>query len=436
VVVTGLPKSVTAGTSSSVKKGCEVEVAGVWPIPGKVTVTFKFTVSGTTTTNTVAFTVLASPCENDAVGVGSDTITPLTDQLASDYNNTLKHRTSCSTSSTSKPYEYSWDAVNPVTGQIGDPIAEKADCPSIARPNGSSQGILQLGTFATSSSGPLCTNFARSSRARNSTDPAYAAGGIAFTAMAGDAVTWSVPAVNTAAPASLTTAQLLAIFNCTDTNWDQVGGANEPITAILPQSGSGTLSTWLAALGLTTEGPCDQPTTGLEENEGDNSILNNPGAIFIYSVGDWIAQAYNAPTCAKAGCTQSNGVICKKVPGKDQFWCNETGAGTTQGAEKLGQINGVSPFTTGSACPAGSPKNAGTPTCINASFPFQRTLYNVVPYDTATADHIPGATSPRGGLDLEGLFGASGYDCSSATAKADIAAYGFESIGSNCGATN
>jgi ABC-type phosphate transport system substrate-binding protein len=437
VTVKGLPKSVTGANSSTVNKGCTVEIEGVWPAtPSSVTVTITYTHSGASHTTTVKKTILPSPCENDAVGVGSDTITPLTDQLASDYNLSLGGApSSCSKHTTGKPFEYSWDAVNPVTGQIGDSIAIKADCSPIVRPDGSSQGIASLATFTKSSSGPLCVNFARSSRARASTDPPYAAGGIAFTALAGDAVTWSVPAVNTSAPASLTTAQLQAIFTCTDTNWSQVGGANEPIAAFLPQSGSGTLSFWETELGITP-GPCVSNDGGLlEENEGDNSALNNPGAIFIYSVGDWLAQTYNAPKCAKAGCTASNGVICKKVPGKDQFWCDENGTGTTQGAEKLGQINGVAPTTTGSSCPKGSPKNAGTPTCINTAFSFQRTLYNVVPFDPATTDHIPGATSPVGGLDLEGIFSASGFDCHNATAKADIAAYGFENIG-NCGTTN
>ena len=39
----------------------------------------------------------------------------------------------------------------------------------------------------------------------------------------------------TYAPKSLNLAQLKAIFLCTDTNWKQVGGPNEPIKAYLPQ---------------------------------------------------------------------------------------------------------------------------------------------------------------------------------------------------------
>ena len=431
VTVKGLPKTVTAGVSSATNKGCTVEIEGVWPVtPATVTLTITFTQGGTTHTLTVTKHILPAPCENDAVGVGSDTLTPLTDQLASDYNlNNGGVPAACSSHKTSKPFEESWDAVNPVTGQIGDSIPIKADCSPIPRPNGSSAGIAQLATFTKSSSGPLCTNFARSSRPRGTSDPPFAAGGVAFVALAGDAVTWSHPAVNTAAPATLTPAQLAAIYTCQDTNWSQVGGGNQAIVPFLPQSGSGTLSFWLTALGNITPGPCVQNGGNtLEENEGINSVLNNPGAIFIYSVGDWIAQSFHAPACTvKATCkANSSGVICKKIPGMDQFWCNISGKGTAQGAEVLGQINGVAP-TTGS----------GKSTKINSAFPatFDRTLFNVVPFDPATSDHIPGASSPVGGLPLEGIFSHTGFDCTSSTAKTDITNYGFVNL-SSCGTTS
>jgi ABC-type phosphate transport system substrate-binding protein len=436
VKVTGLPGSVTAGTASSVKKGCEVEVEGVWPKPGTKKVTFAFTASGKTTTVTETFTVLSEPCENDAVAVGSDTITPLTDQLASDYNNTLKARKSCKTSSTTNPYEYSWDAVNPVTGAINDSIREKADCPSIPRPDGSSAGIGQLATFAKSSSGPYCTNFARSSRARESTDPIYGPGGIAFVAMAGDAVTWSTPSINTFAPASLTPTDLTEIWSCTvpqannGTGENQWGDLNPALTGsaattaiapFLPQSGSGTLSFWETAIGVSTPGPCVSDNGNmLEENEGVNPALNtNPGTIFIYSVGDWIAQKFRSAKCLNTTCTaNSSGVICKKTPAVLQFWCN------VHGTMSLGEISGVAPTT-------GSGKN----TTINPAFPstFDRTLYNVVPYNTS-ASPIPGGSSPVGGLDLTGIFGPSGFDCSAA-GSADITAYGFVPL-PTCGSTS
>jgi ABC-type phosphate transport system substrate-binding protein len=424
VKVTGLPGPVTAGTASTVNKGCTVEIEGVWPTPGTKTVTVKFTAGGTTTTTILSVAVLTKPCENDAVGVGSDTITPLTDQLATDYNNTLPARTACNTKVPVKPFEDSWDAVNPISGAIGDSIPEKSGCASIARPNGSSAGIAQLATFSKDADKKfLCTNFARSSRARGASDPAFGPGGVAFVALAGDAVSWSTPSVNTAAPATLTPAQLASIYTCSVTNWNQVGGANQAIVPFLPQAGSGTLSFWLTALGNITPGPCVSNNGNmLEENEGVNPVLNNPGAIFIYSVGDYIAQKFHADKCLKTACTaNASGVICKKTPDKVQYWCDVHGTMTPR------KISGIAP-TTGS----------GTGTKINPAFPatFDRTLFNVVPFDPATSDHIPGASSPVGGLPLQGIFGAGGFDCKSSTAKTDITQYGFVPLGLSCGGTN
>jgi len=362
------------------------------------------------------------------VGVGSDTITPLTDQLSSDYNNTLTARTACNTKVPTKPFEDSWDAVNPISGAIGDSIPEKSGCPSIARPNGSSAGIAQLATFTKDADKKfLCTNFARSSRARGASDPPFAAGGVAFAALAGDAVTWSHPAVNTAAPATLTPAQLASIYTCAVTNWNQVGGGNQAIVPFLPQSGSGTLSFFLAAIGVTTPGPCvSNDNNLLEENEGVNKVLQSPDAIFPYSVGDFIAQSQHSAKCintnVKAGkaCTpNTHGVVCVHVPSKNFFFCDE------HGTMALGQINGVSP-TTGS----------GQKEKINPAFPsaFDRTLFNVVPFNT-TSSPIPSGSKPVGGLVLTGIFGSKGYDCTNSKAKTDIQNYGFIPLGT-CGAAS
>jgi hypothetical protein len=65
---------------------------------------------------------------------------------------------------------------------------------------------------------------------------------------------------------------------------------------------------------------------------------------------------------------------------------------------------------------------------INSSFPatFQRTVFEVVPYDPNTSDHIPGSEAGApGGVNLEPIFGASGFVCASSQAKADLKNYGF-----------
>jgi ABC-type phosphate transport system substrate-binding protein len=376
------------------------------------------------------------PRPADAVGVGDNTSQYLLDQLAYDFD-TANPKAST--------LLYSWDAVNPDSQAIGDAIETKDGCAAIARPDGSGAGITALaaGARPTGNSTNYCIDYARSSRSRNSTDPPYGPGGVAFVALAGDAVTWAsrdAASGGTDAPASLTTAQLVNIFECKDSNWDQVGGQDAPIEAFLPQSASGTRAFFLTALGggvtPIVPGSCvsDLPTSGdpggtLEENEGVNPALDTPEAIFIYSVGDYLAQAYHSAACFNSGCCPTaggadvrpyycttGGPPCTPTAGKNLFGCDETGA------LQLNEIGGSKPAT---PWPLTSSTSNAT---INTGFDlmFQRTLYDVVRYDPDTADHIPGpeAGSP-GGINLEQLFGADGYACTNETAETDIEDYGF-----------
>src|SRR5690242_8541333 len=66
------------------------------------------------------------PAVTDVVGVGSDTTEFPLDQLMIDYN--ASHTTGAKL--------YSWDATQPGTGVVGDPIVTKSGAASIARPNG------------------------------------------------------------------------------------------------------------------------------------------------------------------------------------------------------------------------------------------------------------------------------------------------------------
>jgi ABC-type phosphate transport system substrate-binding protein len=388
------------GSINLVINANKAKLAGDWLSTGSTT----FTVHCSGGTNPASkITVSAAPALKDATGVGSDTIQNVLDQFSADYN-VGKAATAT--------HLYSWDATNPNNGAIGDTIHVKgAGCSSIARPDGSSAGVTAL-TSSQVVSGTNCINFARSSRARASSDPPYAAGGIAFVNLAGDAVTWSAQ-TTTNAPATLTAAQLAAIYNCTDTNWSQVGGKNAPIHAFIPQTGSGTRAFFLGAIGVANPGSCVSDDNGLlEENEGVNPVLNDPDAIFPYSIGKYIAERFHSATCLNSACTpNSSGIACHPSAHQNLFGCN------THGTMVLKQINGVAP-TTGS----------GTSTVINSSFPatFQRTVFEVVPFDPNTSDHIPGSESGApGGVNLEPIFGASGFVCSNSRAKADLKNYGF-----------
>jgi ABC-type phosphate transport system substrate-binding protein len=343
-----------------------------------------------------------TPAAYDIVGVGSNTTEYVMDQFSVAYNKTVK------THNVNNPYFYSYDAlpegVN-VPGKYN--IKPKAGCATIARPDGSGAGITALDSTQVikyKGGSYQCVDFARSSGGRKPTYPADKAGGIVFVAFAKDAITWAARSAakgGTNAPASLSTAQLKAIFTCKDTNWKQVGGKSGAIKVYLPQAGSGTLSTWEKFMGITTLGACVSQAP--EENEGTYAGFNNPNAVFIWSIGAYVAQKYHSAACGK-------------TPSKSQntFGCNLTGYIVPE------KISGVNPLS-----------SAKVPT-INSKFPasYWRTVYNVVKYYTGTSDHL----SPKDN-HIFGSKSEKGYICTNAAAQTTIRNYGFVTTGL-CGSTS
>lgn len=343
-----------------------------------------------------------TPKPADVVGVGSDTTEFILDQISADYN---------ATHSTGKLY--SWDAINPSNGTEHDTIKAKsgsANC-SIPRPFGSSEGIAALENTKTTTGGQPCINFARSSRARGSTDPTT----ISFIALAGDAVTYATQP-GSHAPKNLTTADLTGIYNCSIRHWNQIpgnsGGSTATIQAMLPQNGSGTRSFYLSAIGLTAPGSCvstsatRQGAIGandqtLEENEGVDPSLNKNKAnvIFPFSVGKWIAERFHSASCGTIANCFAHPTSCTPTGNQNKFGCN------THGTMVLNSINGTAPTT-----------GTGTGTTINPAFTatFTRLLYDVV--------NAPQGTIPS---SLAKYFGPTGFTCTNATAKKHLKNYGF-----------
>jgi phosphate transport system substrate-binding protein len=316
------------------------------------------------------------PKNFDIVGVGSGTTEFLFDQFSQDYNKTI----SAKKHSAAHPWLYSWDATAPgSTSTTPTKITPKAGYKVIIRPNGSSPGLKELET-AQKIGKYYAVDFGRSSSGR-STAPSS----VTYVEFAKDAVTWSTRTAahgGTHAPTTLTLAQLKGIFTCVTTNWKTVGGKSGAIKVYLPQAGSGTLSTWEKVLGIVKLGKCVSQAP--EENEGTYAGFNNPNAVFIYSIGAYVAQKYH----------------------KNTFGTDVTGF------LGINEISGKSPIT-----------SAKVP-AINPDFPsaFFRTLYDIVRGTKSISD-------PR----LVSIFGPKGWICTSATAKKDIADYGFLTVGSACG---
>jgi phosphate transport system substrate-binding protein len=191
-------------------------------------------------------------------------------------------------------------------------------------PNGSTAGINALNADTTG-----CVDIARSSRDRRDTDPAA----LEFYAFAKDAVSWArfpnaCPGGDAApagcAPITLTQAQIQGIYLCTlpggaaagnvpsITNWNQVGGDNEPIARYLPQLGSGTLSFFeTKILGLTSAQQGVLDDTGCEAGNRPGRVQENSGsaipaadrdnAIVPYSFANWTAQSNGVEADIRSG---------------------------------------------------------------------------------------------------------------------------------------
>jgi ABC-type phosphate transport system substrate-binding protein len=206
--------------------------------------------------------------------------------------------------------------------------------------------------------------------------------GLHFVAFARDAVTFEVfPNLTGSALASqhntsglcngkpapcLTQAQLTGIYNCTITNWNQVGGANATINlyTVLPQYG--TSKFWYSELGDTFSSTCG--TAIHQTNNAEIPAAKQPNAIYPVSVGSW-TERY------------------KKKPG----------------GSVLGSIDGVAPTAAN---------------IQGGSFPFGRFLYNVFCAGDPTKGNKCGTASPASAATVA-YVGENGWLCKATAHAAD-----------------
>lgn len=185
----------------------------------------------------------------------------------------------------------------------GGQVKTKATNCEFARPNGSSAGRAALLASLTPGSATAgCLNFARSSSLNLNATPTGQ--GLTYVPFATDALTFAISS-SSSLPRDLTTAELTAIYKC------EVAGLNP----LLPQSGSGTRSSWLSQLGLTetTKGACVKDTNnGASVQEHDGRAITGAADIAPFSVSQYIAQSFGAQTDRRGRATL--GVIDGKLP--------------------------------------------------------------------------------------------------------------------------
>ena len=298
-----------------------------------------------------------TPQSKDIVGVGSDTTQIAVNAVGDGYKSAtgaLKGGYNASAGARI----VSWDAMNPVTGAKGDMITLRLGATAIPRPDGSGAGKTLLYGAANNTA----INFARASSGLSSTE---AAAGLVAYPFAQHEVAAAVTGGSSYAPTALSVQQLVNIYNGTYTNWSQVGGANQPITVLIPQTGSGTRSFFLAQLQAANGGTAISLTSSaieVQEHDpsvftshtnavapfsvGRASILANPAAVSFAKTGT--ASAGNAAFDAKRG-------VYNVVRGADvskAFVANlfsESGYFCSSAAKAAIAAGGLSQLATGSA---------------------------------------------------------------------------------------
>lgn len=205
-----------------------------------------------------------TPVAADVIGVGSDTSQNALFRVANAYNAktpapTAKLATFAATSG----------------GEIVLPSA------TINRPNGSGAGKALL--YGSGNNADV--DFARSSSSLNSNE--VSAGLQAFP-FALDTLKLAVSGdVASNAPATITPAQMVGIYNGSTTNWSQIGGTSGTIKPLIPQNGSGTRSFFIAQLTAANGGsPVTLAASVTEVQEHDPApIKDDANAVAPFSAG-------------------------------------------------------------------------------------------------------------------------------------------------------
>ena len=300
--------------------------------------------------------------------VGADAFAELTNHIADTYD-----------AQTPTPTHYlaSYDAVNPQTGASGENVVTKPGC-TVARPNGANAGIKAITLNQKSDAGAggdgtsYCIDFVRSSRAKGT---AAAEAALTFYAQSRDAVGYSVIGNAYAPTTPLTTAQLKDIFECTTTDWSEVGGQAGPIHVYLPPDSAATLTFFLQAIGtdLTNvqAGCAGLPTVFSQQQNDGRTMDGDPMGIAPYAVTKWAAQSNQAP-----------------------------GIADNRGGVHIGLVNTTTPPTTTRSLDGHSYEVLNPDFASGDSASFGRIFFNVVRNDAPDA--------------LKDLFKPGGYVCQNA----------------------
>lgn len=233
----------------------------------------------------VATSASAEPVSNSYSLVGSDT---LQDSVNAIVNGTTITGATVRVTSNNKTLG-NFDAFGSAA------IQTKPTGAFFGRPAGSSAGVTALrasitgANYSGNAAVPARPILGQVDIARSSSGPggnANANGLLAYVPYGRDAVGFAYKGGDSSW-ANLTAAQLKAIYECTTTT---VGGV--AVKPRIPQSGSGTRSFFLGAIGNPTLGSCVTDANGTTP-ENDATVLG-ANELIPFSVANWVAQANGA----------------------------------------------------------------------------------------------------------------------------------------------
>lgn len=284
----------------------------------------------------------------------------------------------------------------------------------VASPNGSSAGRDSLRVSVLAGDGYV--DIARSSSGPRTigTGSGQDLASFEYYAFGLDALSWS--SASTLAPANLTHAQLQGIYNCTYTNWNQVGGSSGQIERYWPQAGSGTRAfaqSDLLGFDPTTISSASCPAVTLtQENSGQTIAANGDQqrALVPYSGGNWVAQARGTAPDQRSGQTIRN-------------LNSQNIVRTDDGQPELAIRD--SEFPTAPVAEANVSLNDPTP-----AYPGIRYVFNVV------SSEAPSYTSAIRYVGFVNEEGGSTSPLCNAKYSSNIASFGFGPLDATTGSTN
>jgi phosphate transport system substrate-binding protein len=309
----------------------------------------------------VALAAVSACGTNDGVKqtvalAGSDTTQDVMGALAAQYNADTNYNPDA---------DDNQNVLAIVNPDNGDPVPGDgvASCPNrvyrnpagageTLRPNGSGAGRDAL--LASVQAGDGCIDIARSSSGPRAigTTPGTDLTSFEYYAYGLDAVGATTASTHIPADHDLTLAELQGIYNCTITNWSQIGGTAGAIQRYWPQAGSGTRSfaqSDLLGFDPTTISSASCPAVKLsQENTGAQIATNGDQAtaVFVYSVANWVAMSrgtISPDDRAGQSFFDLNGLLPVRSIGGGQFEARTPTAADPQGPVAEANVRLVDP---------------------------------------------------------------------------------------------